>query len=118
MNISMPMYDNGELVIVMSAMNRTGFDFVGKFAGVADNCILLENALVIDYGEGYKLQRLAPLHLPAGAVDILEGESVLAYPLDGVGYAVSAKKGWIRDRYEEFFRLGKLVNEDLKNPEN
>lgn len=94
----------GDLVIAMSAMNRTGFDFVGQYEGFENGCLVLANPLVMDYDERRVLKRLAPLHLPFGTVDITDQKNILAIPLEGLAYyvAVSAKgDDWMHSEYEK-----------------
>lgn len=104
------MFEVDDLVVIMSAMNRTGFDFVGRFVGMTNDCIYLKNPLVIDYGEGSTIRQLAPLHMPMGMVKIPGKDSVLAMPMDGVGYAFTAPEGLLPERYAAFFTVSKLAD--------
>lgn len=93
------------LVIAMSAMNRTGFDFVGKYIAVENGCLLLKNPLALDYGEDRVLKRLAPLHVPSGTVDE-SGENILALPLEGLAYYLAVPENggdWMHEEYARAF---------------
>ncbi len=96
----------GDLVIAMSAMNRTSFDFVGKYEGLENGCLLLANPLVMEYDDQRVLQRLAPLHLPFGTVDITGQKNILAIPLEGLAYFVSVPSegsDWMHMTYTAVF---------------
>lgn len=98
--------EKGSLVIAMSAMNRSAFDFIGRYMGFEDGCLILENPLVLDYDDGRVVKRLAPLHLPYGMVEIVKQKNVLSLPLDSMAYYVSLpEKGldWMHTEYERFF---------------
>ncbi len=95
-----------DLVMAMSAMNRTGFDFVGRYEGLENGCLLLANPLVMEYDDKRVLQRLAPLHLPFGTVDITGQKNILAVPLEGLAYFVSIPaegSDWMHMEYESAF---------------
>lgn len=102
----------GSLVLVMSAYNRSSFDFVGRYAGEDDQSILLKNPLALDYdmadaGNATPLRGLRPLHLPSGLVDVLAGDTWVSIPREGVGHAVFLpEKGtdWVHETYAAFFR--------------
>lgn len=94
------------LCIVMSAMNRTGFDFVGELVSQDENGITLRNPLVMDYNDNRQLESLAPLHLPNGTVDVLTTETRIVIPREGVAYMVvlpDKADDWIHYEYERFF---------------
>lgn len=96
----------GYLVMAMSAMNRTGFDFVGRYEGYENGCLLLANSLVMDYDENRVLKRLAPLHLPFGTVDIVGQKNILAIPREGLAYYVAIPEegnDWMHAEYEAAF---------------
>ena len=99
-------FERGDLVVAMSAMNRAGFDFVGRYAGIEDGCLALENPLVLEYDEKRVLQRLAPLHLPFGTVDTVGQRNVLGLPLEGIAYFVAVPaqgRDWMHQEYEAVF---------------
>lgn len=96
----------GSLIIAMSAMNRSAFDFIGKYLGFENGCLILENPLVLDYDDGRVLKRLAPLHLPYGMVEINRQRNVLSLPLDSMAYYVALPEDgldWMHAEYEKFF---------------
>lgn len=98
--------NKGALVVAMSAMNRSAFDFIGKYMGFENGCLILENPLVLDYDDGRVLKRLAPLHLPYGMVDIIKQKNVLSLPLDSMAYYVALPENgidWMHTEYERFF---------------
>lgn len=98
--------DKGDLIMAMSAMNRTGFDFVGKYEGMENGCLLLSNPLVMDFDDYKVLKRLAPLHLPFGTVDITDQKNTLAIPLEGLAYFVAVPgegSDWMHSEYEAAF---------------
>jgi hypothetical protein len=119
---SMPQENNrlmfeGQLCIVMSSRTRSGFDFVGVFSGKDSQYVYLDNPLVLDYGDNLTLRGLAPLHLPAGTVDILGMRNRVALPHDGVGYiSVLPEDGddWIHEAYREFFSASPHLEEFVK----
>ena len=95
-----------ELCIVMSAMNRTGFDFVGELETSNADGIVLRNPLVLNYDENRRLVSLIPAHLPNGVVDVLGGTTLLAIPMAGIAYCVTMKDetdDWIHREYKKFF---------------
>lgn len=96
----------GDLVMAMSAMNRTGFDFVGRYEGLEDGCLFLANPLVMEFDDKRLLQRLVPLHLPFGTVDVVSRKNILAVPLEGLAYFVSVPaegNDWMHTEYESAF---------------
>ena len=98
----------GDLCIAMSAMNRTGFDFVGKYVGEDDTKYILEKPLVLNYAdENHTLQNLLPLHLPLGVVDVLGQRTTLDLPKAGIAYCVGVPENgsddWLHEEYRKFF---------------
>lgn len=94
------------LTIAASAMNRTAFDFIGRNAGIENNCLLLENALVLDYDDRRILKRLVPLQLPLGTAEIMQKPSITRIPLEGIAYTVDLPPegdDWLHLEYERVF---------------
>lgn len=97
----------GDLVIAMSAMNRSAFDFIGRFIGYENNCLMLANPLTLDYEDNRVLRRLAPLHLPLGMADVAGSRSIIGLPLDSIAYFVGLPKegsDWMHREYDAFFK--------------
>lgn len=96
----------GDLIMAMSAMNRTGFDFVGRYEDLENGCLVLANPLVMEYDDKRVLRRLAPLHLPFGTVDITSQKNILAIPLEGLAYFVAVPaegSDWMHTEYAAVF---------------
>ena len=73
---------------VMSAMNKTGFDFFGELAGQTATGIVLRNPVVLQYNDDRMFSGLAPMHLPLGCIDMTKISSEITLPLDGIAYSV------------------------------
>ena len=99
-------FGKGDLIIAMSAMNRSAFDFVGKYLGFENGCLILENPLTLEYDENRVLKKLGPIHLPYGTVDIISQRNVMALPLESIAYYVGLpEKGldWMHEEYDKVF---------------
>ena len=96
----------GGLAIVMSSRVRSGFDFVGTYAGKDEHFVYLKKPLVIDYDDKLTITGLRPYHLPVGMVDIGSNDNTLALPHEGIAYLSclpAEGKDWIHTEYENFF---------------
>lgn len=96
-------YQN-KLVIVMSALHRTGFDFVGELVDEDDTTVVLRNPLVLYYEEDRTVSRVAYLHLPLGITNPLKPAN-MHYPKDAMAYfvVVDEKDHPIGKMYRDFF---------------
>jgi len=73
----------------MSAMNRTGFDFVGELVSTGPDWVVLKNALAIEFTEERTVCNLMPFYLPAGSTDMQKGCTELRIPQEGIAYVVT-----------------------------
>lgn len=92
--------------LVMSGMNRTGFDFFGRYVGEENGCVILGDPLVLDYSPERELLRLYPMHVPLGCLNVLEKGCTMAMPLEGVAYVIRLQQHSEADiirMYEDFF---------------
>ncbi len=101
----MSVFVPGKLVLAMSSMQRSSFDFVGSYVDEDAQFFYLANPLVLDYSEERSLLRLAPLHLPIGCVDVQAG-NLLAIPKEALAYAVqlNSSDDWLATEYGKFFK--------------
>lgn len=105
------------LAIVMASMVNTAFDFVGEYIDRDERYIFLKNPLVLNYNENRMLMGLRPLHLPFGAVDVLEQDNVLWVPHTSVAYCVILPgdgDDWIHTQYYNFFEPPATITESKK----
>lgn len=110
--------EKGKIVICMSSMGRTSFDFVGRIADFTNEYIKLVDALALVYNDMRRLESLAPLHLPLGSVDVMSG-SALYLPREGIAYIVELPKegeDWIHSEYQKFWKENAAV-ESVKTAE-
>ena len=97
---------------VMSAMNKTGFDFFGEIVEATEKIIKLRNPLDMQYSDESMFIGLAPLHLPLGCIDVTRTDNCICLPLDGVSYYVEFEEGDsdeyapIVKMYKDFFTEG------------
>ena len=109
--------DASNLCIVFSAMNRTGFDFVGKFNKETDNEITLDDPLVLNYeDEQHTLRNLMAAHLPFGIVDVQENHSYITIPKAGVAYIVHFPEDaddWLHNTYKMFFNGKEQIEQNI-----